>query len=260
MDKQLNARYSLSWWESNILLRYDPTYIGGEVMGLETYMKSILILEDDENINNGITVWLQNEGYHVLSAFCISDAKELLKQHVDLIVSDIMLPDGNGMEFCKKIRETSNVYLIFLTALDQEIDIVSGYGSGADDYITKPFRMVALLSKINALMRRLGEKESLCMVSEDIILQAENMQVLKKGDIIALSKKEFQILKLLMENAGQIVTKERILEAVWDMDGIFVDENTIAVNISRLKSKLGTEFLTNVRGVGYIWTEMVVRK
>lgn len=260
MDKQLNARYSLSWWESNILLRYDPTYIGGEVMGLETYMKSILILEDDENINNGITVWLQNEGYHVLSVFCISDAKELLKQHVDLIVSDIMLPDGNGMEFCKKIRETSNVYLIFLTALDQEIDIVSGYGSGADDYITKPFRMVALLSKINALMRRLGEKESLCMVSEDIILQAENMQVLKKGDIIALSKKEFQILKLLMENAGQIVTKERILEAVWDMDGIFVDENTIAVNISRLKSKLGTEFLTNVRGVGYIWTEMVVRK
>ena len=158
------------------------------------------------------------------------------------------------------IRSKSDIYLIFLTALDQEIDIVNGYDIGADDYITKPFSVNVLTSKVNALMRRLGEKESGILVSEDIWVSVKEMQVKKSDMLVNLSKTEFQLLILLLENAGQIVPKERILEKVWGIDGQFVDDNTVTVNISRLKNKLATDFISNVRGLGYIWTGKVTGK
>lgn len=223
-------------------------------------MRTILLLEDDKNLNRGITLRLEREGYRVLPALCIAQARKLITDQVDLIISDITLPDGSGLEFGRRMRESSNVYLIYLTALDQELDIVNGYDSGADDYITKPFSLLVLLSKVQALMRRMDEKAGSLLSSGNLTLHLETMQVIRDGEILMLSRREFQILQLLMENAGQIVSKEQILQRVWDIDGNFVDENTVAVNISRLKGKLGTQALRNVRGVGYLWAEGVTRK
>lgn len=158
------------------------------------------------------------------------------------------------------VREKSNAILIYLTAMDQEIDIVNGYDTGADDYITKPFSVNILTSKVNAFMRRLGNNEEGIYVSGDIEVYVNDMQVKKAGELIPLSKTELQLLLFLLENAGHILSKERILEKVWGLDGLFVDDNTVIVNISRLKNKLETDRIENVRGLGYLWTEKVNKK
>ena len=158
------------------------------------------------------------------------------------------------------VREKSNAILIYLTAMDQEIDIVNRYDTGADDYITKPFSVNILTSKVNAFMRRLGNNEEGIYVSGDIEVYVNDMQVKKAGELIPLSKTELQLLLFLLENEGHILSKERILEKVWGLDGQFVDDNTVTVNISRLKNKLETDRIENVRGLGYLWTEKVNKK
>lgn len=223
-------------------------------------MKSILLLEDDDNLNRGISLLLKKEGYHVCSAYTVEEAKNALeKEEFQLIVCDINLPDGNGLEFGKMVRSKSEAYIIYLTALDQEYDILSGYASGADDYITKPFSLIVLMSKINALMKRLEERGGTRLVSGDIEVSLKEMKVIKDGKPLSLSKTEMQLLVYLLQNAGQILTKENILENVWGFDGQFVDEGTVTVNISRLKAKLETESISNVRGLGYIWNGQVTK-
>ena len=224
-------------------------------------MKTILLLEDDENLNRGITLMLSKEGYQVCTAFSLKDTKEIWqKSAIDMVISDISLPDGNGLDFGREIRKSSDVYLIYLTALDQEIDMINGYETGADDYITKPFSINALISKVNALMRRLAEKSASILQSGELEVSLLDMQVKVGGEIIALSRTEMQLLVYLLENARQIVSKESILDKVWGMDGLFVDEGAVTVNISRLKSKLKTESIANVRGLGYLWTDEVIKK
>ena len=225
-------------------------------------MKNILLLEDDESLNRGISFKLKKEGYTVFSAYDIATAKELFKQNdINLIVSDINLPDGTGLEFCQEIRENSDVFIIFLTALDTEIDIVNGYDVGGDDYITKPFSLIVLISKVNALMRRVKTNRSVDkLVSGSVTFYPEEMRVTKNNEEVVLSKNELKLLKYLMENAKQIVTKEQLLSALWDIDGQFVDENTVAVNIRRLREKVEDtpsrpNYIKNVRGIGYIWNE-----
>jgi DNA-binding response OmpR family regulator len=175
--------------------------------------------------------------------------------NVDLIISDITLEDGNGMDLCRKIRRSSNVYIIFLTALNQEIDVVNGYDIGADDFITKPFSLMILTSKVNALMRRIEKKDNQVIGSGDIRILLQSMKVYQAGEELQLSKKELQLLAFLMEKAGQILSKEQLLEHIWDIDGQFVDDNTVSVTISRLRSKLREEYIQNVRGMGYIWVK-----
>ena len=224
-------------------------------------MKKILLLEDDESLNRGISLKLSKEGYRVLSAHTIREAKAIFeKEKIDLVISDITLPDGNGLDFGKAVREKSDVLLIYLTAMDQEIDIVNGYDTGADDYITKPFSVNILTSKVNAFMRRLNENLDEILLSEEIEVSIKKMQVKKAGKPIVLSKTELQLLIYLLENAGHILSKENILDKIWGLDGQFVDDNTVTVNISRLKNKLGTECIANVRGLGYLWTGKVNRK
>lgn len=224
-------------------------------------MKTILLLEDDKNLNRGISLKLEKEGYHVISAYSLQEAKRFFdKEEVHLIISDITLPDGNGLEFGQYVREKSDVYFIYLTAMDQEIDVVNGYDTGADDYVTKPFSVNILMSKVNAMMRRLQENDTGILISDGIEVSAKEMQVKKDGKVITLSKTELQLLIYFLENAGHILSKEKILERIWGLDGQFVDENTIAVNVSRLKNKLGTEQIANVRGLGYVWTGKVNRK
>ena len=224
-------------------------------------MKSILLLEDDESLNRGISLKLKKEGYQVLSAYTMEEALSFfLTETVDLVISDITLPDGNGLDFGHMVREKSDAVLIYLTALDQEIDIVNGYDTGADDYITKPFSVNILTSKVNAFMRRMGNKEEGVYISGDIEVFVNDMQVKIHGTNIPLSKTELQLLILLLENAGHILSRELILEKVWGLDGQFVDDNTVTVNISRLKNKLGTDCIENIRGLGYLWTGKVNKK
>ncbi|KAI4440908.1 response regulator transcription factor [Schaedlerella arabinosiphila] len=231
-------------------------------------MAKILLLEDDTSLNRGISLKLEKEGYEVLSASGVSRAEEIFRENeVALIISDITMEDGDGLEFCRNIRRTSDVHLIFLTALDQEVDIVNGYDAGADDYITKPFSLMVLISKVNALMRRIGqdqEEHGQILVSGSIRVQCREMRVYKEETEILLSKKEMQLLLHFLEYPKQIISKEQILEAVWDMDGQFVDDNTVPVTISRLKKKIAGEedyeYIKNVRGLGYLWTAEVSKK
>lgn len=224
-------------------------------------MKTILLLEDDKNLNTMIAGRLRKEGYQVLQVFSIAEAKKISdEEDIAMVISDVMLPDGNGMEFASRIRKERGAFLIYLTAMDQEMDILSGYDGGADDYITKPFSLLILLSKVNAFMRRYQEREEGGYVSDGIEVDLREMKVTRHEEPVALSKKEMQILILLLENGGHILSKEQILEQVWDKDGQFVDDNTVTVNISRLKNKLETEAISNVRGIGYLWTEPVKRK
>jgi two-component system response regulator VicR len=152
------------------------------------------------------------------------------------------------------------VILIYLTSMNQEIDIVNGYDTGADDYITKPFSVNILISKVNAFMRRISNNDEGLLISGDIEVSVKDMQVRKDGTLIPLSKTELQLLIYLLENSGRILSKDRILDKIWGVDGQFVDDNTVTVNISRLRSKLGTECIVNVRGLGYLWTGKVSKK
>lgn len=224
-------------------------------------MKKILLLEDDKNLNYGIALKLRKEGYEVLSAFCLKQARELFSEHpVDLIISDITLGDENGMDFCREIREQSSVYIIFLTAMDSEIDMVNAYDIGADDYMVKPFSLLVLVSKVHALMRRIDGSDRSGILSGDIHVSYTEMKAYKSREALSLSKTELRLLLYMMENAKQIVSKEQILEYVWDVEGQFVDENTVPVNISRLKRKVGNEYIQNVRGMGYIWVKESIRE
>lgn len=197
-------------------------------------MSKILLIEDDETLNKNIALALELEGYNVVKTRNLQNAEELFRD-VDLIILDVLLPDGNGKKFCRKIRESSQVPIIFLTSCDDEADIVEGLDMGGDDYITKPFRLRELLSRIKANLRRIP--------------------VVPEMELTAVENKLLNYLKM---NCGQYLTREQILEYLWDCKGIFVNDNTLSVNISRLREKLkksgGGQIVTK-RGLGYKWIE-----
>ena len=237
-------------------------------------MGKILLLEDDKSLNRGISFKLKKEGFEVETAFCIEEAKNIFDNNkIDLIITAIGLPDGSGFDFCEEIRKTSNVYIIMLTALDEEFNAVMGYEIGADDYVTKPFSLAILVSKVKAFMKRAGnnEKEKTSeniLVSEDIEFDyGDYTLILNREDTekVQLTKTEGKLLKLLMENAMNIIQKEQILDILWDMDGNFVDDNTVAVYMRRLRKKVEKDpsepvFIKNIRGIGYKWNAGCVRK
>ena len=226
-------------------------------------MKQILVLEDERNLNRGIALTLEKEGYTVFQAYSLMEARSIFaSEEIALVISDVTLPDGTGLDFGREVRAAGDTYLIYLTVLDTEADIVNGYDAGADDYMTKPFSLMVLVSKVNALMRRMGRAKNAgnLLCSGEFEIHCQEMKVYKGGQEIALSKKELQLLIYLWENAGRILSKESILEHIWDVDGQFVDDNTVTVNISRLKSRLGCGEIANVRGLGYLWTGKVIRK
>ena len=194
-------------------------------------MPGILVVEDDENLNRGITFSLKKSGYEVFSAESVKKAKRIASDNnVDVAICDVNLPDGNGLELVRWMRNCQNVYIICLTALDQETDQVMGYEAGADDYMTKPFSLSVLLLKIEAHFRR--------------------------------RKNELKMLSFFLQNPKQILSKTQILENAFDLEGDFVDENTIAVNIRRLREKIEEDpaapvYIKNIRGLGYIWNQEV---
>lgn len=215
--------------------------------------EKILIIEDDLYLREGLTELLEKEGYSPFSASDSEEGKGFIEKYsFDLIILDVMLPDGNGFDICTYIRMNGiNTPILFLSACDEEFQIVRGLDSGADDYVTKPFRLSELLSRIRALLRR--KTTQACIFSGDIIIDFSNMTV-KKGDKnLFLTPTEFQILSVLLKNKGNTVTRSLLLQKIWDSDGNFIDDNTLSVHISRLRDKIGEEYIKTVRGIGYIW-------
>ncbi|AFS79571.1 putative transcriptional regulator [Gottschalkia acidurici 9a] len=227
-------------------------------------METILLVEDDKSLNRGISFKLERENFRVFRAENIKEAKEIFySQDIDLIILDVGLPDGNGLDLCREIRKTSEVIIIFLTACDEEIDIVAGLDIGGDDYITKPFSLMVLISKINARLRRNTVKQNRKVTSDDISFYPQDMKLTKNGEDILLSRTELKLIRYLLLNNQQIITKEQLLTELWDIDGKFIDQNTVAVNIRRLREKIEDdpskpEYIKTVRGMGYIWTEKCV--
>ena len=210
----------------------------------------ILIVEDDIALNNGIALSLNTDT--TIQAFSIADAKSKLDTSIDLVILDINLPDGSGINFCREIRKASNVPIIFLTANDMEIDIVSGLESGADDYITKPFSLAVLRARINAVARRRQsdgnkfEEGAFSFDFDNMLFYADNVPV-------ELSKTEQRLLKLLVANRGVTLSRDMLIDRVWTGGAEFVEENALSVTVKRLRKKLPGIPLKTVYGIGYVW-------
>lgn len=229
-------------------------------------MNTILLLEDEESVNRGISFTLQKEGYHVISCASIKEAEQAWKKEkVQFVICDITLPDGSGLDFVQMLRKESEVPILCLTALDQEIDQVMGYEAGADDYITKPFSLSVLLLKVGRYFKRQKREENETITSGIIRFCLKEMKVWKIEEELSLTKNEWKMLCMFLEHPKQILSKNQILETVFDVEGDFVDENTIAVNIRRLREKIEPdlskpEYIKNIRGIGYIWDKECNRK
>lgn len=214
----------------------------------------IMLLEDDFFLRDGLCELLTKEQYAVQSAANCKDGRFLLKQHCfDLVILDVMLPDGSGLEICTELRNQGNdVPILFLTACDEEYQIVRGLDAGADDYITKPFKMQEFLSRVRALLRR---RRTTSFRQKNLQLDLAAMSVTKDGKAISLTKTEFQILHTLIANSGVIVTRAALLQQIWDCDEDFIDDNTLSVHVSRLREKIGARHIVTVRGSGYRWED-----
>ncbi len=215
----------------------------------------IMLVEDDAYLREGLCELLEKEGYMVESACNCSEGRNIFNKSVfNLVILDVMLPDGNGLELCTEIRnQGSDVPILFLTACDEEFQIVRGLDAGADDYVTKPFKLLELLSRVRALLRRRNGVSTYS--NNDLFVDVSTMSVKKNGENIILTPTEFQILSILIQNSGIIVTRNTLLERIWDSDGNFIDDNTLSVHISRLRDKIGADHITTVRGTGYRWEE-----
>lgn len=214
----------------------------------------IFLLEDDTFLRDGLCEILESNGYQVTSVSAIKDAREILQSSsFEIIILDVMLPDGSGFDLCQEIRNTGiSTPILFLTACDDEIQIVRGLDCGADDYVTKPFKLLELLSRVRALIRR---SKSVLYKSSDIVINTENMTVKKNDKNIFVTKTEFQILSALLRNSGIIVTRSSLLQSIWDDNNNFIDDNTLSVHMSRLREKIGANHIATIRGIGYRWEE-----
>lgn len=215
-------------------------------------MTRICYVEDDRDIAGVVSEYLEERGFQVSLCAGAQDAREALgKEEADLVILDWNMPDGDGMALCRWIRDRwPRLPLIFLTVRSDTRDIVNGLEGGADDYVTKPFELEILFSRIQALLRRSGREQILSC--GDIRLDRDRMEVRIDGRKVELGQTEYQILLLLMENKGRTVTRQRLLEQVWDSGGSYVNDNTLTVAVKRLREKLGSpESLRTVRSFGY---------
>ncbi len=224
-------------------------------------MDKIFLLEDDLSLINGLSFTFQKQGFELEIARTIREADTLWADgKYDLLVLDVSLPDGSGFDFCKRVRQISKVPIIFLTASDEEINIIMGLDIGADDYITKPFKLGVLNSRINALLRRVkdfGQTDDK-LESNGIKVLLLQGQAYKNGQLLELTAAEYKLLCLFMRNPGMVLSKEQILDNLWDCEGNYVDNNTLTVYIRRLRMKIEDnpgvpQMLLTVRRMGYKW-------
>lgn len=222
-------------------------------------MAVILLLEDDKTLNKGIKISLEKDGHTVIPAYSFFEGVEnYTKRQFDLFLLDINLPDGSGLMFCKKIREAVGSPIIFLTANDTEQDMLDGFQAGCDDYIAKPFSIEVLRRKVLAVLHRSSSRdtESRQFHYKDLAIDFDRMSVSKAGVEMGLTPTEYKLLEYMILNKGKVLTRSMLLERIWDIDGNYIDENTLSVHVRRLRQKIednpkNPEYIITVFGIGY---------
>lgn len=227
----------------------DPKHRKGLAMDIK-----LLIVEDDLFLLDGLCELLRRDGYAVDTAKSCQEARRLAAENAyTLIILDVVLPDGSGLDLCSGWRGAGvDTPILFLTARDDEIQIVRGLDAGGDDYVTKPFRLLELLSRIRALLRR---NQPVVYIKDDLRIDLHKMSVFYRDEPLFLTPTEFQLLAALIRNGGRVLTRRLLLQAIWDDGGAFIDDNTLSVHISRLREKVGSAHIRTVRGVGYQWDD-----
>ena len=224
-------------------------------------MSKIFFVEDDLSLISGLSFALKKQGYEVDNARTIDEAEKLWQNNkYDLAILDVSLPDGSGYQLCEKIRLTSKIPIIFLTATDEETDIIMGLDMGADDYITKPFKLAVFLSKVNAILRRSNDfnQKNTVLNSNGISINLLNGEVIKNGKTLNLTSGEYKLLCLFMENPNIILSQEQILGKLWDSNNDYIDNSTLTVYIRRLRKKVEDDpsnptNIVTIRRMGYKW-------
>lgn len=224
-------------------------------------MSKILVVDDDKSLNKGLKYAINKAGYDVVSAFEYNEAVTSLDENdIMLAIIDINLPHKSGLDLCKYIRNKSTIPIIFLTAKDTENDIVKGFKFGCDDYISKPFSVPVLIQRVDAVLRRsnITNKNMYLCEEEGLKIDFDKMKVFKNNNEVKVAPKEFKLLKLLCDNRGKVLQRERIMEKVWDINEEFIDSNSLSVAIKRLREKIeddskNPKFIITVFGIGYTW-------
>ena len=221
-------------------------------------MDKLLLIEDDMPLAMATSFAIETEGFQVTHVATLKDAWDSLKANeFSLVLLDVNLPDGDGYTFCKEMRARGYTFpIVFLTALDQEVNVVQGLDVGGDDYVTKPFRVRELISRIKANIRRSQVNNTMgdVFTFEAFRIDLAAHKVTKDGEVINLTPSEFRLFTTLVKNKNQTLTRGALLEQLWDIDGDFVDDNTLSVYIKRLREKLGNDkdYISTIRGVGYM--------
>lgn len=229
-------------------------------------MQKVLLLEDDISLIDGLTYSLEKNGFEITVARSLKEAGALLRgaeKAFDLLLFDVTLPDGSGFSLCERLRVAGNeTPIIFLTASDEETSVIRGLDCGGDDYITKPFKLGELCSRIRALLRRsTGRRvEDGILTSGDLVVDLRSSRVTLRGEHVEFTGAEYRLLCLFLTNSGKVLTRSVILDKLWDGAGNFVDDNTLSVYVRRLREKLERDpssptHLKTVRGLGYQWEE-----
>ena len=219
----------------------------------------IFVLEDDSAIGMGLSYSLENEGYTVTLAKTVSDALNIIENELfSLYILDLTLPDGSGYDVCKKIKEKGDLPVIFLTAYDDEVNVVMGFELGADDYISKPFRLKELLVRIKSVLRRYNKDSADGIIKiKELTINTNEAKVYKNGTEIILTAMEYRLLLILLNNRGTVLSRAKLLANIWDIDSAFVEDNTLTVYIKRLRYKIEEDvanpvYIKTVRGLGYV--------
>ena len=219
----------------------------------------IFLLEDDEAIGIGLTYSLENEGYNVTLAKSVKEAEKIIdEKEFSLYILDFTLPDGSGYDVCKRIKAKGDLPVIFLTAYDDEVNVIMGFELGADDYISKPFRVKELMLRIKSVMRRYSNETSDGIIKiNNLKINTNEAKVYKNNEEIILTAMEYRLLLILLSNRGKVLSRTALLENIWDVAGDFVEDNTLTVYIKRLRDKIEEdpakpEFIKTVRGLGYV--------
>ena len=222
-------------------------------------MQNILIIEDNKKLNNGIRLALTGEKMNFFQTYNLADGMQVIhREHIDLILLDVNLPDGNGIDFLRTLRKSSNIPVILITVNNMELDIVTGLEAGANDYITKPFSLMVLRARAAVQLRNQNHKKVNEFQCDDFLFRFDKMEFLKAGQNIELSKTEQRLLRLLCENKGGTLKRSYLIDSVWLGDSEFVDEHALTVTIKRLRDKLeedsaNPQYIKTVYGIGYTW-------
>lgn len=222
-------------------------------------METIAIVEDDSLLNRALVIALQKEGFKVLSAFSYKEGRKIVGKKPDLLLLDVSLPDGSGMELCHYAAVYAEIPVLFLTARDEEKDIIQGFDVGCEDYIVKPFSMDILKRRIEVVLRRRHGRNLFQM--EELQVDFDIKKLYVQGKQVKLTAREFQLLECLIQNKGRVLTKETLLQKIWDMEGTYVEENTLFVTITRLRKKIEPDpsepaYIKTVYGTGYVFGDL----